>query len=155
MFNPQFDNFMEVAQQLGFEVDFINYDAVVQREKDEVQRKRYGKNPKLLALMPPPARSTTAIADEAPWPLPSITGSYTVEFDEEVKTYKVRDNSSGDCRWYPKRGVKPVIDKTPTGITILTDADGENLIASELFGPVDLAGTIDWLLCNNNTFQNV
>ena len=42
MFKPSFDNFMEVAQQLGFQMDFINYDAeecrtdAVAKSADEV-----------------------------------------------------------------------------------------------------------------------
>ena len=50
-------------------------------------------------------------------------------------------NSSGQFKWYPKRGVKPSIDTTATGITILTDAEGGNMLAADLFG----AGAIDWL----------
>ena len=145
MFDAELNNFMDVAKRLGFQLEYIDYEAVIQKERDEVRRKRDSKNPRLLALMGPPVPSITAIDDEAPLP-PSVTGSYSVVFDEAVKTYKIKDSSSGDFRWYPKHGMKPSIDKSATGITILTDADGGTMIAADLFGAGAIVGGIGWLL---------
>ena len=57
-----------------------------------------------------------------------------MEFDASERTYKIRSNTTGDFRWYPKRGRQPLIETTPTGITIITDVEGGNMLASDLFG---------------------
>ena len=135
MFNSEFSNWIDVAQRLGFQMDYIDYDATIEKEKDERNRNS-GKTPKLLALMAPPVQSLP----------PSINGSYSAVFDEAVKTYKIKDDSSGDFRWYPKHGMKPSIDVSATGIVILTDSDGDTMIAADLFGAGAIVGGIGWLL---------
>ena len=84
MFNSEFSNWIDVAQQLGFQMDYIDYDATIEKEKDERNRNS-GKTPKLLALMAPPVQSLP----------PSISGSYSAVFDEAVKTYKIKDLTVG------------------------------------------------------------
>ena len=135
MFNSEFSNWIDVAQQLGFQMDYIDYDMTIEKEKDERNRNS-GKTPKLLALMAPPVQSLP----------PSINGSYSAVFDEAVKTYRIKDDSSGDFRWYPKHGMKPSIDVSATGIVILTDSDGDIMIAADLFGAGAIVCEIGWLL---------
>ena len=88
-------------------------------------------NPKMLALMGPPPQPKS--------PLPSVAGSYSVLFDAANRTYKIRSDTTGDWRWYPKRGRQPLVETTASGITIITDAEGGSMLASDLFG----AGAID------------
>ena len=110
---------------------------MVQKEKLEKDQKKEKKilNPtKMLALMgpPPPSRPN-------PSPLPPVAGSYSVLFEAALRTYTIQNNKTGDWRWYPKRGRQPLIETTATGITIITDAEGGSMLASDLFG----AGAID------------
>ena len=79
MFTPGFSNYFEVAQRLGFQMEWLDYEAAIQREKDEARRKKETKYPRpLLALTYTPHQPQPNV--EA-----VLDGGYTVEFDESVR----------------------------------------------------------------------